>query len=83
MPGTFMRGRHTSAILGMMGVTDTIAPTLDDYVAIAVRLAQDAAWRADVQSRMSQHAGRVYRDQACISALQDFLDRVGRGLPPP
>ena len=39
MPGEQMRGRHSAAILQMMGVTDTIAQTLDDYVAMAARLA--------------------------------------------
>ena len=39
--GELMRGRHTLAILRMMTVTDTIAQTIDDYVAIAVRLAQE------------------------------------------
>ena len=34
-----MRGRHTAAILRMMSVTDTIAEFIDDYVALAVRLA--------------------------------------------
>jgi predicted O-linked N-acetylglucosamine transferase (SPINDLY family) len=82
MPGPFMRGRHTAAILTMMGVTDTIAATLDDYVAIAVRLAKDAQWRADLKARISQNTQSVYRDTACISALEDFLDRVGRGRLP-
>ena len=82
MPGSFMRGRHTGAILTMMGVTETIADTLDEYVAIAVRLARDAEWRAGVKARMLQAEPRVYRDTACIAALQDFLDRVGRGLAP-
>ena len=45
MAGPMMRGRHTMAILQMMGVTDTIADTLDDYVSIAVRLGRDPAWR--------------------------------------
>ena len=32
MPGALMRGRHSAAILQMMGVTETIAATVDDYV---------------------------------------------------
>jgi len=40
-PGPLMRGRHTMAILRRMGITETIADTIDDYVAIAVRLARD------------------------------------------
>jgi tetratricopeptide (TPR) repeat protein len=33
--GATMRGRHSAAILRMIGVEDTIATTVDDYVAIA------------------------------------------------
>ncbi len=33
MAGPLMRGRHSIAILRMMGVTETIAETIDDYVA--------------------------------------------------
>jgi predicted O-linked N-acetylglucosamine transferase (SPINDLY family) len=83
MPGAFMRGRHTGAILRMMDVTETIAETLDDYVAIAVRLASDVQWRTAVRTRMSHNKHRVYRDTASISALESFLDSVARGGPPP
>ncbi len=47
-----MRGRHSAAILRMMGVTDTIAETIDDYVAIAARLANDPAERQALSARM-------------------------------
>jgi predicted O-linked N-acetylglucosamine transferase (SPINDLY family) len=78
MTGPFMRGRHTTAILTMMGVTETITTTVDDYVAVAQRLATDMAWRAMMQERMKQTKHRVYRDRACIDALEEFLTRVAR-----
>ena len=77
-PGDLMRGRHGSAILTMMGVTETIAGTVDDYVAIAVRLARDAAWRDAVKARMAANKHRLYGDRACIAALEDFLDGAAR-----
>jgi predicted O-linked N-acetylglucosamine transferase (SPINDLY family) len=40
LDGATMRGRHSAAILRMIDVTDTIAATVDDYVAIATRLGQ-------------------------------------------
>jgi predicted O-linked N-acetylglucosamine transferase (SPINDLY family) len=78
LPGALMRSRHTAAILTMMGVTETIAATVDDYVAAAVRLARDPAWYAEVKARMAANKDRVYRDEACIAALNDFLDRAAR-----
>src|SRR5262252_966633 len=76
--GPLMRGRHTSAILTMMGVTDTIAGTIDTYVAIAVRLARDRAWYAEIRAHMAANKHRVYHDGACIAALEEFLGRVAR-----
>ena len=73
-----MRGRHSAAILAMMGVTDTIAETIDDYVAIAARLANDPAQRQALKARMQEAEHKVYRDRACITALEDFLDRAAR-----
>src|SRR5262249_37532832 len=79
MPGALMRGRHTTAILQMMGVTETIAATVDDYVAVAVRLANDPQWRAAISAAMARGRGRVYGDETCVKALEAFLDQVGRG----
>src|ERR1035437_3938672 len=78
MPSAMMRGRHCAAILQMMGVTETIADTIDDYVAIAVRLANNPAERQALRERMKASAHKVYRDRACITALEDFLERAAR-----
>lgn len=78
LAGSLMRGRHSSAILTMMGVTETVATTIDDYVDIAARLASEPAWRADVAMRMKENRHRVYRDRDCITALEDFLESVAR-----
>ncbi len=78
LSGEFMRGRHSAAILQMMGVTDTIAKTVDDYVSIAVRLAANPAERQALRERMKANAHKVYRDRACITALEDFIGRTVR-----
>ena len=79
MPGPFMRGRHSMAILRMMGVTETIAATIDDYVSIAVRLAQDVPWRMAVRAKISASKHYVYFDRACIGGLEHFLNDAVRG----
>jgi protein O-GlcNAc transferase len=76
LAGPLMRGRHTMAILTMMGVTETIADTVDAYVAIAQRLATDGTWRAAIKERMRTTKHLVYRDRTCITALEEFLTRV-------
>jgi len=78
VPGSLMRGRHSMAILQMMGVTETIAATLDDYVAIAARLATTPDERQNLRRRIAEQKQRLYRDRACITALEDFLERAVR-----
>ena len=77
--GSTMRGRHCAAILRMLDVPETIATTLEDYVAIAVRLGQDAQFRKTISSRMAANRDKVYRDRAPVAALEDLLERAVRG----
>jgi predicted O-linked N-acetylglucosamine transferase (SPINDLY family) len=76
--GDFMRGRHTSAILEMMGLDELIAHTVEDYVAIAVRLGRSATERAAIAARIAAGKRRIYADRSCIAALEAFLDRAAR-----
>jgi predicted O-linked N-acetylglucosamine transferase (SPINDLY family) len=76
LPGRFMRGRHAYAILKMMGVEETIAADVPDYVSIAVRLATDTSWRKCVSNRISREKHRIYRDRDCITGLEQFLLHV-------
>jgi predicted O-linked N-acetylglucosamine transferase (SPINDLY family) len=78
MAGPLMRGRHTAAILRRMGIVDTITATIDEYVSTAVRLANDVPLRTALKTRIARTKHRVYRDAACIAALEDFLDREAR-----
>ncbi|MBV8826966.1 MAG: tetratricopeptide repeat protein [Bradyrhizobiaceae bacterium] len=80
LPGELMRGRHTAAILEMMGVTETIARSIDDYVATAVRIGRDTRWRAELRDRIATNKHRVMRDRACITALEDFLEKQARTM---
>ena len=61
------------AMLELMGVTDTVAATIDDYVWLAARLARDPEWRTKVRKAIAGAKHRLYRDDDCISALEEFL----------
>lgn len=76
LPGALMRGRHSAAILHRIGVTETIARDEDDYAALAVRLAEDAAWRQDVSRRVAAGQGNIYGDAEPLRALEAFLETV-------
>jgi protein O-GlcNAc transferase len=80
-PGPLMRGCHSSAILQMMGITETIAESVDRYISIAAQLANNPDERRMLSRNMAERKHRVYRDQECISALEDFLDHAARQPP--
>lgn len=76
LPGKLMRGRHAFAILTMMDLTETIAGSLDDYIALAVRLGQDSEWRKLISEEIAATKHRLYKDTTCIRALEDFFETV-------
>jgi protein O-GlcNAc transferase len=76
--GTTMRGRHSAAILQMMGVTELIAESLEQYIAIAARLARDRDLRSATRRRIAENKHKLYCDRACITALEDAIERAVR-----
>ena len=72
--GALMRGQHSAAILEMMNMPETIARSIDEFVAIAARLAVDPQEHRMLKERIAANKHRLYRDRACITALEDFLE---------
>lgn len=73
LPGRYMRGRQSYAILTQLGATETIARDEQDYVEIAMRLGLDRAWRDRVIRHMTRGWGVLYSDKRCVTALEEFL----------
>ena len=71
--GRFLRGRLASGILKRLDLPELVAPTEDDYVSLAVRLASDPAYRQSVRERMEKARPGLYDDPAPIHALEEFL----------
>lgn len=77
-PRTLMRSRDASAILTVMGVKETVASSLDEYIDLAVRLGRDSDLRQKTADRISHTKHRLYHEKTCIAALEDFLERAIR-----
>jgi protein O-GlcNAc transferase len=71
-PTALMRGRHSTAILGCMGLAHRVAADVDAYVESAVRLA-DAGERARYVAEVRAGKPLVFGDLAPVRALEDFL----------
>ena len=68
-----MRGRHSYAMLRMIGLDELIAASLDEFVDITVRLGSDQVFRAAVVEKIAQSKHRLYEDRAFIAALDEFF----------
>jgi protein O-GlcNAc transferase len=73
--GTRHAERVAASILTHLGVTETIAADENQFVAIAVRLAQDPAWRAEIAAKI--RAARPADNEQAMTpytrALEDAL----------
>jgi predicted O-linked N-acetylglucosamine transferase (SPINDLY family) len=76
--GDMMRGRHSAAILEMIGLCETIARNVAEYVAIASSLGCDEGKRAALSSKIAGNKHRLYRDGEAIAALEAFMERAVR-----
>lgn len=80
MEGRFLRGRLASAILKRIGVRELVAATEEEYIELAVRLATDAAFSAQVRRRIEASRHVLFNDLAPVRALERFLaEAVTRG----
>ncbi len=73
VPGALMRGRHTAAILTLLGLPELIAPDAEAYVALAVSLGRDPARRAALRQRIARDKHRLFGDRAAIDGLARYL----------
>ena len=73
-----MRGRHSAAILRIMGINETITNNVDEFITTAARLANHPEERNALSRKIASNKQHLYRDRECIEALEEFLDRAAR-----
>ncbi|MBV8653884.1 MAG: hypothetical protein JO255_20665 [Alphaproteobacteria bacterium] len=74
--GELMRARHSAAILGMMGLDETITDTVEAFIAMAIRMGRDADYRRFLRQRIGETKARIYDDRAAVLGLEDFIQRA-------
>ncbi len=77
-PGELMRGRHSYAILTMLGATQTIAKDEAEYIEIAVKLGIDPEWRQSISQQIMRDRSHLYEDKTCVATLEEFYLSVGK-----
>ncbi|HEX2390827.1 MAG TPA: tetratricopeptide repeat protein [Casimicrobiaceae bacterium] len=73
LPGAFMRGRQSAAMLRQVGAEGLIAADADDYIAIASRLANDSAWRERVARTIGDGLGALFDREEPVRAFGELL----------
>ena len=71
--GRFMRGRLGSGILRRLGVSELVAIDKQQYVDIAVKLAANPEYRAQIREAIRHAESTAYADMATVGALAGVL----------
>jgi len=82
LPGPMMRNRQSFALLTQLGIEDTIATDVDDYLRIAIDLGRDAHSRAVLSRRIRDRRHVLFDDVGSVKALEAFI-RWATGAPRP
>ena len=72
-------GKMASAIYEHMGITSTLATSVEQYIDIAVRLGTDPAFHAQVRSDLQQateQEHRIFEDPRAIEAYGEWLEQA-------
>ncbi len=73
LPGEFMRGRVTHACYERMGIGDLTAGDTASYAELAIRAANDRAWRTTLSEKILQRCAVLYDDHEAVRELEEFL----------
>jgi protein O-GlcNAc transferase len=73
LPGEFMRGRVTNGYYRQMGFSDCIAQDVEDYVRLALRMANDRTWREEMRAAVRDTAHKLYRNRNVVGEIERFF----------
>lgn len=77
LPGAFMRGRQTAAMLRLMGLESLIATDIDDYIAKAIQLASNRSMNESVRETIAERKSNVFgRTEASAEFANKIYDTV-------
>lgn len=75
VPGTMMRGRHAAANLAMAGHSATVCSSVEEYVRMAIDLANSPDRRKQLARELRLKRGGAFGDLECVRGLEELLER--------
>ena len=76
LPGAFMRGRQSMAMLEILGTPELIVADAAQYVSMAVQIANDVHTRQEIRARILSGRSELYDRIEPINALAEHLVRL-------
>lgn len=76
----FMRGRHSYAMLKMIGVDELIANNLDEFVALASRIGSDKEYRCALVEKIKANKHKLLNDIESVRHLDSFIKEAVSNL---
>ena len=77
LPGRFMRGRQSQAMLRLAGVPELIAANREGFIATAVDVARNAMRRRDLSQRLLEGGSNIFDRVEPLSNLASHLEAMG------
>ncbi len=71
-----MRGRQTAAMLRIVGIEELIARDQEQYVALALRVGSDKAYRAELSARIRGGLPKLFDRDEPIAALARAFEEI-------
>ncbi len=75
-PGSRMASRFTYAYYKKMDIMDLISNNSDEYVQLALRLADDAGWRKEISIKILEKNNIFYDNIDAVRELEQFFQSV-------
>jgi predicted O-linked N-acetylglucosamine transferase (SPINDLY family) len=73
LAGASMKGRYGAGCYTAMGLPDLIAHTTEDYVALALRIANEPDYREQLRQAILEHNAVLFEDMNVIRRMESLL----------
>ena len=74
LPGEFMRARVTYGIYQQMGMYDLVAKDPDDYIRLALKLANDREFQTEMREKIKEKSPIIFGNEGIVSEIADFFE---------
>jgi CRISPR-associated protein Csy1 len=76
LPGRFMRGRQTQAMLKIIGLPELIAQSTGHYVDVAIEVASNERYNSQLRTRIAEGKSKLFDQRQPIAELGRTLENL-------